>query len=163
MTPDVPHCRRHVAAVLVAAGAVWWVVTLPGAAQTRGAIEDLTEYLPPGQGRPLAARLCTGCHDLRGTLRLRQGRTAWEALVLDMGARGAPLALDEVDPLIEYDPPDRLTKIPGVTPAAAQALVAARARGPLTTAEQVRETLSLDAAAFERVRYFLYVKKPDPM
>jgi DNA uptake protein ComE-like DNA-binding protein len=155
--------------------ALWMVVTGALAAQSRPPAENLSTYLPPGDGRERVARICSNCHDLKGTLQLRQNKAAWEAVVLDMGARGAQIELDDIDPIVSYlaaafgpdappfvdvntDPAERLTKIPGITPAAADALIAARAAAPLTSAEQVRAALKLDAAAFDKVRFYLYVK-----
>ena len=76
-----------------------------GAAQQsdgRQAREDWSPYLPPGEGQALVISRCTGCHDLKGTIQLRKPAPAWEAIVLDMGARGAPMTLDEIDPIVKY-------------------------------------------------------------
>ena len=52
-----------------------------------------------------------------------------------------------------------LVKLPGVTPAAADALLAQRtSKGRLTTHEDVRTALGLDAEKFERIKPYLYVK-----
>lgn len=145
-----------------------------GAAR-QNAAESWSSYLPPGEGQALVISRCTGCHDLRGTLQLRKSAPAWEAIVLDMGARGAPIAVEDVDPLVKYlssvfgpnAPPftdanaatrAELTRLPGVTAEAADKLIAARANAPLVSDEQVRTALALDTQAFEKVRYYLYVK-----
>lgn len=135
--------------------------------------QDLTDYLPPGAGKALVAKQCSACHDLQGTIQLRKPREAWEAIVLDMVARGAPLMLEEVDPLIAYlaevfgpkAPPlvdvnaaakDDLLKLAGVTPEAADRLIALRAdKGPLRSRDEVRSALGLDAASFDKIRYYL--------
>ena len=86
-----------------------------------------------------------------------------------MGARGAPMTLDEIDPLVKYlssafgpnAPPftdanaatkAELTKLPGVTPEAADRLIAARTNAPLVSDEQVRTALALDPQTFEKIR-----------
>ena len=140
---------------------------------------DYTAYLPPGDGKALVAKQCTACHDLRGTLQLRAEAPQWEALVLDMGARGAPIVLDDVDPLVRYlsdvfgpkAPPFTdassatkadLMRLPGVTPEAADRLIAARGTGALTSAEQVRAALGVDDAIFGKIKYYLYVSPAGP-
>lgn len=143
--------------------------------------EDLSGYLPPAAGpaRAVVARECSVCHDLGGVLKLRKSAKDWEAVVLDMGARGAAITIDDIDPVVAYlsavfgptSPPftdvstatrDDLVKLPGVTPAAADALLAARAsKGKLSTHDEVRAALGLDAEKFDRIKPYLYVK-PDP-
>jgi mono/diheme cytochrome c family protein len=136
-------------------------------------------YLPPGEGQALVARGCIGCHDLGGVVRLRAAAPKWEALVLDMGARGAPIDVEEVDPMVRYlttvfgpnAPPfvdantaakAELVKLPGVTPEGADRLIAARSAGPLSSADQVRTALGLDPPVFEKIKYYLYVKSAPP-
>ena len=99
--------------------------------------------------------------------------------MLDTGARGAPIELDDVDPMVKYlstvfgpkAPPfvdvhsaskAELIKLPGVSPEAADRLIAARTAGPLSSADQVRTALGLDATAFEKIKYYVYVKSAPP-
>jgi hypothetical protein len=135
--------------------------------------QDMAEYLPPGAGKALVAKQCSACHDLQGTIQLRKSREAWEAIVLDMVARGAPLMLEEVDPLIAYlaevfgpkAPPlldvnaagkDDLLRLAGVTPEAADRLIAHRAaKGPFLSRDEVRSALGLDAGTFDKIKYYL--------
>jgi Helix-hairpin-helix motif len=137
--------------------------------------EDLSAYLPPGDGKALVVTNCGGCHGLRSVVPLRKTKQAWEAIVLDMSARGAPIMPDDVDPMVSYlgtafgvdAPPfidvnaasrEELTKIPGVTAAAADRLIKERAKTPLTSHQQAQAALGLNAKAFEKVKYYLYVK-----
>ena len=166
-----------------ATGAVLYVLVVAssGAVQQATArqkpAENWSPYLPPGEGQALVVSRCTGCHDLKGTLQLRKSAPAWEAIVLDMGARGAPITLEEIDPLVKYlssafgpnAPPftdvnaasrDELAKLPGVSPSAADRLIAARGGGPLSSLEQVRTTLALDPDSFEKIKHYVYVKPP---
>ena len=124
----------------------------------------------------MVARECSACHDLDGVVKLRKSAKDWEAIVLDMGARGAAITIDDVDPVVAYlagvfgpmAPPFTdvstatradLVKLSGVTPAAADALLAQRtSKGRLTTHEDVRTALGLDAEKFERIKPYLYVK-----
>lgn len=141
--------------------------------------EDLIAYLPPGEGKALVVSRCTVCHDLRGMMQLRKAPPGWEAIVLDMGARGAPITLDDIDPLVKYlstafgpeAPPftdvnsaskAELTKLPGVAPEAADRLIARRGTGPLTSAEQVRTAFGLNTQAFDKIKYYVYVKPAAP-
>ena len=135
-------------------------------------------YLPPGEGQTLVVKGCVGCHDLGGVVRLRAAAPKWEALVLDMGARGAPIELDEVDPMVKYlstvfgpsAPPfvdadaatkDELIKLPGVSPEAADRVIAARSQGALST-DQLRTALGLDETAFNKIKYYVYLKSSRP-
>lgn len=146
--------------------------TVAGAAQRQRG-ENVSEYLPPGAYKSFVGKQCSACHDLRGTIQLRKSRDAWEVVVLDMVARGAPLMIEEVDPTIAYlaavfgpgAPPlvdvntakaDDLVKLPGVTPALADRLIAHRtANGPLTSRDQVQTVLGLDEPAFDRIKWYV--------
>jgi hypothetical protein len=169
----LPVAKAVAAALCLAAGATAGAAHQSGSRQKP--VENWAPYLPPGEGQGLVISRCTGCHDLKGTLQLRKAAPAWEAIVLDMGARGAPMTLEEVDPIVKYlssvfgrdAPPftdanaasrDELTKLPGVTPEAADRLIVARATAPLVSDEQLRTALALDTQTFEKIRYYLYVK-----
>jgi hypothetical protein len=146
--------------------------------QGGGRDEDLSAYLPPGQAqaRGLVAKECSMCHDLRGVLQLRKSAKDWEAIVLDMGARGAFITVDDVDPVVRYladvfgpeSPPftdvsaatrEDLTKLPGVTAAAADKLLAVRtAGGALSSHEEVQAAFGLDSKTFERIKPYVYLR-----
>jgi mono/diheme cytochrome c family protein len=149
----------------------------PPPAQRNQPRENWAANLPPGEGKALVEQRCTVCHDLRGTIQLRKSRPAWEAIVLDMGARGAPITIDDIDPLVNYlstafgpqAPPltdanaaskAELLKLPGVAPDAADRLIAARTAAALRSEEEVRTALALDAQAFDKIRYYVYVRSP---
>lgn len=137
--------------------------------------DDFSDYLPPGAAKELVAKQCGSCHDLGGTIRLRKLRQDWEAIVSDMVGRGAPLMIDEVDPIVAYltevfgpaSPPlvdvnaagkEDLMKLPGVTAAAAERLIAHRtANGALPSRDQAERVLGLSAAAFEKIKWYLRV------
>ena len=146
------------------------------AAQTQRATrEDFTEYLPPGDGKPLVAAQCSSCHELKGTIQLRRSKQEWEAIVLDMAARGAPLTIEEADTIIGYlstvfsptSPPlvevntaakSDLVKLPGITPDLADRLIAHRtAKGPLASRESVRAALGLHEASFAKMKWYVKV------
>ncbi len=167
------------AGVVVAAAATF--AAHPTTSQTPRNLGDTTlvAYLPPGQGQALVSKQCTGCHDLKGVLRLRAPAEKWEALVLDMGARGAPIELDDVDPMVKYlsevfgpkAPPfvdvneatkAELTQLPGVSAEAADRLITARGQGALTSSDQVRTALGIDQPAFDKIKYYVYVKSSPP-
>jgi DNA uptake protein ComE-like DNA-binding protein len=164
-------------ALIVIVTGLWLAAFASTGAQRRGGA-SLAEYLPPGQGRDLVAKNCTVCHDLKGVLQLRKPKAGWEAIVLDMGARGAPISLDDIDPIVAYladvfgekapplvdvnaDPQERLVMVPGVTPQGADRLIAERAKGPLASHDQVRAALGMETAPFEKVKYYLFVKPPE--
>lgn len=177
--PPMPRGkRRRRAAALVVAG----LLVATGVAQTQpqqGQVPsprqkvDPSDYLPPGSAKALVAKQCTACHDLDGTIRLRRTKADWEALVIDMVARGAPLAIEEVDAIVAYlaevfsptSPPlvdvntatkEDLLKLPGVTEEAAERLIARRTSGgAFASRDEVRELLGLDASTFERIKWYL--------
>jgi mono/diheme cytochrome c family protein len=171
-------CAAVCAMTLAATAAVTMALGHPQGRRSQAA-DTFAAYLPPGEGKALVAKGCVGCHDLGGTVRLRAAAPKWEALVLDMGARGAPIELDDVDPIVRYlstvfgpnAPPFidanaaskvELIKLPGVSPEAADRLIAARSAGPLSSADQVRTALGLDTPAFEKIKYYVYVKSAPP-
>ena len=98
--------RRFIAAActlfLTATVAVTIARENPQQARRGGGADAFAAYLPPGDGQALVAKGCIGCHDLGGVVRLRAAAPKWEALVLDMGARGAPIELDDIDPMVRY-------------------------------------------------------------
>lgn len=157
-------------------GATGGIVAAQQQQRQGGPRENLTPYLPPGDGKELVATKCTSCHDLKGTLRLRKTAEGWEAIVLDMGARGAPIEIEQIDPIVKYlseafgptAPPftdvstatkDDLVKLAGVTPDAADRLLAARSQGPIASHAQVQAALGLDAPAFEKIKPYVYLKQ----
>ena len=166
-------------AVFLATAAVTIAREAPQQARRNAGPDAFAAYLPPGEGQALVAKGCIGCHDLGGVVRLRAAAPKWEALVLDMGARGAPIELDDVDPMVKYlstvfgpkAPPfvdahsatkAELIKLPGVSPEAADRLIAARSGDSLTSADQVRTALGLDPSAFEKIKYYIYLKSARP-
>ena len=155
-------------ALLVLAGGIGM------AAQSRQASrEDFTDYLPPGDGKALVATQCSSCHELKGTIQLRKSKQEWEAIVLDMAARGAPLTIEEADTIVGYlstvfgpsAPPlvdvntaakADLVRLPGMTSELADRLIAHRtAKGPLSSREAVRTVLRIDDAAFAKMKWYV--------
>ena len=54
------------------------------------------------EGKALMERACTKCHALTSTLKQRNTRAAWSAIVDDMIARGAEATDTEIDAIIDY-------------------------------------------------------------
>jgi len=175
------HFRRAVILSMGLWTAALWAVSssLPAAEQrTDGARKDMSEYLPPGSGKVLVAKECSTCHDMAGVVRLRASKEKWEAVVLDMVARGAPLMIEDADAITTYlsevfgptAPPlvdvntagrDELVKLPGVSPALADRLVAHRdTHGSFPSRQDVRTVLGLDPTAFEKIQWFIRVEPP---
>jgi hypothetical protein len=174
----VPVRGSVVAAVLLAVtcGLRLQPDVLSAAGQERPAAREVwAEYLPPGPGKDVTVKACGNCHGLERIVKLRMPREKWDSTVLDMIGRGAPIFIDEADVVIAYlgenlspkAPPlvdvnegskEELIKIPGITAAHADKLIAARKAGPLTR-EQLRDALGLDEKSFETVRYYLYAAR----
>jgi DNA uptake protein ComE-like DNA-binding protein len=158
----------------IAALVVLW--SIAAAAQTQQPRrEDFTDYLPPGEGKALVVAQCSSCHELKGTVQLRQSKQEWEAVVLDMAARGAPITVEEADAIIAYlstvfsptAPPlvdvntaakPDLMKLPGITSEQADRLIAHRtAKGPLASRDAVRAALGIDEPSFAKMKWYLKV------
>lgn len=155
-------------ALLILAGGV-----ALGAQSRQQPREDFTEYLPPGDGKALVAAQCSACHELKGTVQLRRPKQEWEALVIDMVGRGAPLTIEEADTIIGYlstvfgpsappfvdvntAPKTDLLKLPGMTSELADRLIAHRTgKGPLTSRDAVRSALGVDDAVFAKMKWYL--------
>ena len=55
------------------------------------------------EGKELGETVCGGqCHDLETATSPRRSREKWLEVVSDMVSRGAPLLLDEIDPVTQY-------------------------------------------------------------
>jgi len=172
--------RRGYCLGLLSSLALWTgaIVTAAGSAndgqQPSTAREtEMTEYLPPGSGKALVAKECSSCHDFFGVVRLRASKAKWEAVVLDMVARGAPLMLEDADAITAYlseafgpkAPPlvdvntatrEELVKLPGVTPELADRVTAHRKeKGPFSSREDVRVVVGFDAPAFDKVKWYI--------
>ena len=138
---------------------------------------QMVQYLPPGSGKPLVAKECSSCHDFLGIVRLRASKAKWEAVVLDMVARGAPLTIEDADaitaylseafgpkapPLVDVNTatPEDLVKLPGVTPDLAARVIAHRKeKGPFASREEVQAVLGLEAPAFEKAQWYIRAVK----
>ena len=172
--------RRGLYLTAISSAAVWTVALLVASASgasgqqpASGAREDISEYLPPGNAKALVAKECAACHDFRNVVRLRASKQAWEAVVLDMVARGAPLMIEDADAITSYlgevfgpkAPPlvdintatqDELVKLPGMTAALADRLTAHRKeKGPFASRDDVRAVIGFDAPAFEKVKWYI--------
>ena len=58
--------------------------------------------LPPGKGKAIVQRTCTGCHALKVVTAKRASREQWSTLVDQMMSKGADLEDDEVDTVVNY-------------------------------------------------------------
>jgi hypothetical protein len=135
--------------------------------------ENQADYLPPGAGKELVETRCGVCHDLRPIVALRKSRGAWDSVVSAMVSEGASLSPDEVDVVVTYlgdvlgpqAPPltdvnaadrDALMKVPGITAALADRLIAHRTtKGPLASRDEVRAIVGLDEAGFDKIKWYL--------
>lgn len=58
--------------------------------------------LPDGPGKAAVEKLCSDCHGLATIIGLRRTKTAWEATVDEMAARGAKGTDEEFDQVVKY-------------------------------------------------------------
>lgn len=60
------------------------------------------QSLPPGKGKAIVQKDCGSCHALKVVTSKRASREQWATLVDQMVSRGADLADDEIDTVVEY-------------------------------------------------------------
>jgi cytochrome c len=86
--------RRLVVALLLCAGV------------TQGRVhaqeEEAPRTLTPGKGVELATARCVTCHDAQHITRAKLSRGEWEFNIKNMIERGAPIAPNEIAPILEY-------------------------------------------------------------
>ena len=58
--------------------------------------------LPDGPGKPLVAKICSGCHSFAYFAQSRGTKDHWSAIVDNMVARGADGTDDELDQVVDY-------------------------------------------------------------
>ena len=153
--------------------AVWGVAVAGG---QKDAEDPFAVNLPPGDGRALVVAQCTECHDLERITPKRKTADEWKK-VLDQMVIEEGAELTDVPALTAYlasalgpsAPPlvdvnagsrDELAKVPGITPAMADKLIAHRdASGPLATVAEAQPILGLDAAGFDTAKVYLRIPK----
>jgi hypothetical protein len=134
--------------------------------------EDWKQYLPPGPAKTLVETRCGVCHELRTVVVLRKTEAAWRMVIEDMVNRGAPLVPEEEEQIAAYlgavfglDAPPLtdvnvarqadLVKLPGMTAALADRLIAHRMTKAFSSRDEVKAVTGLDEAAFEKIRWYL--------
>lgn len=77
---------------------------LGGAAWSEAAplASDATSLLPPGAGRDVMMRVCSGCHKPEIVAHLRMNHDAWKELVEEMASRGADASAADLTQTTEY-------------------------------------------------------------
>ena len=167
--------------------AVVLVLMLAGAAVAGAVIqdtwaapgEDLSQYLPPGAGKDPVVTACSECHELDRVVKLRKSKPQWLAILDQMKEEGAELSAAQTEIITTYlgealgpaAPPlvdvneanrDQIVKLPGVTPAMADRLIAQRSVTPFATRDQVRSALGLDEAGFAKIKWYVRAQPKTP-
>lgn len=78
--------------------AIWLVLAVALATLAMAVPQEL----PEGDGKKLLQERCTGCHDLKPVVNLKQGQEAWKELLVKMVGYGAQLDDKEVGLATEY-------------------------------------------------------------
>src|SRR5215468_9182684 len=78
--------------------AIWLILTIALATLSMASPQEL----PEGEGKKLVEERCTGCHNLKAVVSLKQSQSAWKELVVKMVRYGAQLDDKEVDVATEY-------------------------------------------------------------
>lgn len=63
---------------------------------------EITTFFSDPEAKRLLNRACTTCHDLARVENARRDEDGWRVLVIDMRERGAVLADDEIERLVEW-------------------------------------------------------------
>jgi DNA uptake protein ComE-like DNA-binding protein len=129
------------------------------------------ELLPPGDGRELVLSSCASCHNLKPVVDVRKSRESWAKSINDMIQRGAPVFPEEIEPMTTYlskafgtDVPklinintasrEQLEKLPNLKSEVVARLLATRDKiGSFKNSEELRRTLGMDKADFEKILY----------
>ncbi len=132
-----------------------------------------SELLPPGEARELVLASCISCHNLKSTVHERKNREGWAKTVSDMVLRGAPVFVEEMEPMTEYLSrafgPDvakpvnvntatreELEKLPVLKPDGVTHLIELRQKaGGFKNAEELRQAIGWREEEFEKIRYLL--------
>ena len=85
---------RALAAVAIAL----WLVSSTLHAQK----DEVPRTLTPGKGVELTTARCVICHDAQHITRTKLSRGEWEFNIRNMIERGAPIAANEIGPILEY-------------------------------------------------------------
>jgi glucose dehydrogenase len=73
---------------------------LSGSSQS--AAKDWSVFLPEDRAKPLAVKVCAGCHGLASMVGQRGDADFWSDLVWTMVSSGADISRDEADTLVKY-------------------------------------------------------------
>jgi competence protein ComEA len=60
------------------------------------------QNLPPGEGQEIVQHQCGGCHALKVVTSKRASRQQWSTLVDQMVSRGADVADDDIETVVQY-------------------------------------------------------------
>lgn len=146
---------------LAAAATLTWGMAVAGA-WTSVPVVARDGDLPEGEGREIVQRACGDCHGPEVTVATLWTRPEWEQLVEDMIGRGAPATPDEQPVILEYlfanfgrvnvnrAPQADLAAVLRLTPEEATAIADYRAKGQLTSIDDLRKVPGVDAAKLER-------------
>jgi competence protein ComEA len=66
------------------------------------AISSGPSTLPPGEGQAIVQQKCVSCHALKVVTEKRASKEQWASIVNQMITRGADVADDDIDTLIDY-------------------------------------------------------------
>ena len=78
--------------VLIRSGATIILLAVLGHAQS----------LPPGEGQDIVQHQCSSCHALKVVTSKRASRQQWSTLVDQMVSRGADVADDDIETVVQY-------------------------------------------------------------
>jgi cytochrome c len=78
------------------------MMALFAAALAHAQEEEAPRTLTPGKGVELTTARCVTCHDAQHITRTKLSRGEWEFNIKNMIERGAPVAPNEIAPILEY-------------------------------------------------------------
>lgn len=173
--------------VLVSLLSVWIALTVfesDGRVLVRHTVSqkaDWSVFLPEGDGRTEVILSCSGCHDFRQIVTQRKTSLSWSQTIQNMVTiHGVPVESRDMPLLVAYlarhfgeeNPIDRLplnintasvealTRVPGITPQMAYAIVEARqSKRRFTSVEQLGRLTGFNKTVLEQVKPYLIADK----
>jgi len=131
------------------------------AGQNPAPVQSQQETLPPGPGRDITLKVCSGCHQPGIVASLRLTREGWSAVVKDMVKEGAKGTDAEIAQVIDYlstnflgetarpinlntAPAIDLESVAGLLRSEARALIAFREKTPCKSLDDLKNVPGLD-------------------
>jgi competence protein ComEA len=78
------------------------IAALPAPVQEQNAPHTTAQDLPPGEGKDLLVKQCSGCHQITVITSQRKTESAWTDTIVEMRNRGANGSDEDMEQIIHY-------------------------------------------------------------